>query len=327
MRKQMRKHRRLLALFMIFILLIPNMNVPVMAAVEESFDGMIDISSDWNGSVFGNAGGQSGINSDNFSIAENDDGTVTVRSANNKGKIDSGTEGIAYYFKDVPADGNYELTAKAKVDSWNSDNQVAFGIMLRSNVLENINDSTFTGDYVAIGNIRNEMRGFYKYKDQNYERPSDLSFGGAPALDDVYELGIKKTGSNYKVSIDGVTKEIYDYTGEINFAGLFTSRNTTVTFSDVNLEVEEQELITKLGNLINRAKAISNEDETYTESSFSVLQEAIEVAEVVYETVDPADVEVLTAAINALQEAIDGLEKSATEPDPDPDPEDLKILK
>ena len=35
----------------------------------------------------------------------------------------------------------------------------------------------------------------------------------------------------------------------------------------------------------------------------------------VYETVDPGDVDVLTAAINALQEAIDGLEKSV-EPEP-----------
>ena len=150
----MKKHRRLLALFMIFILLIPNINVPVMAAEVESFDGMIDISSDWNGSVFGNAGGQSGINSDNFRISENEDSTVTIQSANNKGKIDSKTEGIAYYFKEVPAEGNYELTATAKVESRTSDNQVAFGIMLRSNMLENLNDSAYTGDYVAIGNVR-----------------------------------------------------------------------------------------------------------------------------------------------------------------------------
>ena len=321
----MRKHRRLLALFMIFLLLIPNMNVPVMAAELESFDGMIDISSDWNGSVFGNAGGQSGINSDNFSITENTDGTVTVRSANNKGKIDSQSEGIAYYFKDVPADSDFELTATAKVDSWTSDNQVAFGIMLRSNVLENVNDSNYTGDYVAVGNVRREMRGFYKYKDQEFERPIDLAFSGEPEVNNEYELGIKKVGSNYEISINGETKEINDYTGEINFAGLFTTRNATVTFSDVNLEVEEQELITKLGNLISGAKAISNEGETYTESSFSVLQEAIEVAEGVYDTVDPADMVVLTAAINALQEAIDGLEKNVTEPDPDPEPENPEI--
>jgi pectate disaccharide-lyase len=306
-RLQMKRHRRLLAVFMIFILLLPNLNVANVAASEEnSFGGMIDISSDWNGSVFGNAGGQSGINSDNFSIAENADGTVTVRSANNKGKIDSGTEGIAYYFKDVPVDGDYELTAKAKVNSWNSDNQVAFGIMLRSNVLENINDSAFTGDYVAIGNIRNEMRGFYKYKDQNYERPSELAFGGAPAVDHEYELGIKKTGSNYEISINGETEEIVDYTGEINYAGLFTSRNTTITFSDVTLEIVATELITKLGNLINRAKAISNEEETYTESSFAILQEAIILAETTYETVDPEDTHTLTTAIVALQKAIDG---------------------
>ena len=54
--------------------------------------------------------------------------------------------------------------------------------MLRSNVLENVNDSVFTGDYVAVGNVRNEMRGFYKYKDQDYERPRYLAFSGAPAV-------------------------------------------------------------------------------------------------------------------------------------------------
>ena len=58
----------------------------------------------------------------------------------------------------------------------------------------------------------------------------------------------------------------------------------------------------------------------YTKSSFSALQDAIFDSEIVYETVDPEDTEVLSAAIQALQEAIDGLEKNAVEPEPDPDP-------
>jgi len=118
------------------------------------------------------------------------------------------------------------------------------------------------------------------------------------------------------VSIDGVTKEINDYTGDINYAGLFASRNTTVTYSNVRLEIGETDLKMKLGHLISRAKAISNEDEVYTESSFATVQEAINVAEVVYQTTDSEETDVLMVSITALQEAIDGLEKKVVEPNP-----------
>ena len=76
--------------------------------------------------------------------------------------------------------------------------------------------------------------------------------------------------------------------------------------------------------MINQAKAISNDDKTYTESSFEILQDAIMVAESTHETVDPEDVDTLTNAITALQDAIDGLERNATEPEPDPEPEEPK---
>ena len=38
----------------------------------------------------------------------------------------------------------------------------------------------------------NEMRGFYKYKDQEFERPNDLAFSGAPVVGNEYELGHQK---------------------------------------------------------------------------------------------------------------------------------------
>ena len=243
----MKKHRRLFSVLMIILLLIPNFNVPLISAEEEAsedpFEGMIDIAenSGWQGSVMGDVGGNDKITSENFEIKENDDGTVKLRAFNNRGKIAGSSEGIAYYFQDIPADVNYELTATATVESWDDNGQVGFGLMLRSNVVENESlGNSFTGDYLAVGNVKQEMRGFYKYNHENFKHPEELKLGDKPQLGEQYHLAIKKSGDLYTISIDGETRVIDDYTGELNYAGLFTSRNTEVTFSNITLDVEEK---------------------------------------------------------------------------------------
>lgn len=65
------------------------------------------ISSHWNGNAFGDVDGQDKINSENFEITENEDGSVKMRSSNNRGKISSSTDGIAYYSQDIPEIGNW----------------------------------------------------------------------------------------------------------------------------------------------------------------------------------------------------------------------------
>lgn len=55
----MKKHRKLLSVLMIILLLIPNFNVPLISAEEETsedtFEGMTDIADDseWQGNVIG----------------------------------------------------------------------------------------------------------------------------------------------------------------------------------------------------------------------------------------------------------------------------------
>ncbi|MFC0560093.1 bacterial Ig-like domain-containing protein [Halalkalibacter alkalisediminis] len=236
-----RKHHRFVAMIMAIILVLTPMNLAVLAETgENELDReMIQISSDWRGSVFGDNGGQGNINYDNYEITEHDNDTVTVRSSNDKGKISSSTEGIAYYFKDVPSDGNFELTATAHVDAWTANNQVSFGLMLRGNVLENVNQGTFTGDYVAVGALDQQMKGFYKHASSGIQKDG-LGFEAiAPAADQEYELSIQKSGNLYMLKINDEVRLIENYDGEINFAGLYTSRNTTVTFSDVNIKIDD----------------------------------------------------------------------------------------
>jgi len=77
------------------------------------------------------------------------------------------------------------------------------------------------------------------------------------------------------------------------------------------LEEEEDETLldlTALKELIETAKKISNDDETYTEDSFAGLQLAIEAAEVALQKVETE--EDLQAELANLQAAIDGLEKA-----------------
>ncbi|WP_240689469.1 bacterial Ig-like domain-containing protein [Ammoniphilus sp. YIM 78166] len=218
-------------------------SLPWQAFAEEPAeapDPMIDIASDWKGSVFGDVGGQDKISQDNFTIKENGDGTVTLRSANDRGKISSTSEGIAYYFKEVPTDNDFELSVTAQVYSWTPHNQVSFGIMLRNDVLDNTHlGSTYTGDYIAVGALDQQMKGFYK---QGGTLVKGLDFEAAPpAAGQEYRLSIKKTGSLYVIKNGDEVKVIEGFNGALSYAGLYTARNTTVIYRDIHLQIEGQD--------------------------------------------------------------------------------------
>ncbi len=80
--------------------------------------------------------------------------------------------------------------------------------------------------------------------------------------------------------------------------------------------------VTELETLIETAKEYASVD--YTETSFDNLQLAITEAEQALETIDSE--ETLTAAITALQAAIDGLEVVEPEPEPEIDTTELEAL-
>lgn len=232
----MHKHKRLLACLMSIVLLFPVTAFPVFADAPPA--GMIDITSDWQGSVFGDVGGADKITAANFGIVENGNGTVTLKSAGDRGKISGSSDGIAYYYKDVPVDTDYELTATATVDAWTANNQVAFGIMLRDEVAINVSDAVYgKSDYVAVGALDQTMKGYTRLNTSqgkvDFDNPIE-----APSGNSVYDLSIKKTGNNYTLKVGNETKVIEGFAGSIHYAGLFTARNTTVTFSNVNLNIE-----------------------------------------------------------------------------------------
>lgn len=236
----MRKQQRWFALAMSLLLLFSLMPAPVLGAA-----GMINITSDWKGSVFGDVGSAGNISATNFEITENGDGSVKLKSANDRGKISgssstTGTEGIAYYYKEVATDANFELSATATVGAWTANSQVSFGVMLRSNVLENEYVSTFTGDYAAVGALDQKIEAFYKLQNEKMAKKLEYTTAALPAVGKVYDISVKKVGNAYKIKVGNDTKIIGDFSGNIRYAGLFTARNTTVTYSNVQLKMDSR---------------------------------------------------------------------------------------
>nr|WP_304214741.1 bacterial Ig-like domain-containing protein [Fredinandcohnia onubensis] len=231
----MRKFKRFFTVLLCLLLLLPNMSLNVFAAEGETTE-MIDIpeSSDWKGAIGGDVGGNDKITAENFLIKENGDGSVNMTVKNNRGKISSSSEGIAYYYQQVDPTDNYELQAKVKVESFEANSQVGFGIMLRGNLLTSTDEKT--GDYLAVGGIKQDIRGFYKYSSASSIYPDELDFtANNPAPGEEYTLKLRKEGTIYQLTVGEETKTFTDYTGEMNYVGLFAARNVSVTYSDVNL--------------------------------------------------------------------------------------------
>lgn len=228
--------------------------LPTAALAADPPAGLINIpsTSAWKGSVFGDIGGSP--STANFGITENSDKSVTLTSAKGpntvagsaKGKISSSSEGLAYYYQQVNPNDNYELSATVRVDTFTlpgdsagNKKQSSFGIMLRSNVLENVSQGSpnaFTGEYIAVGAIDQKVQGFYKSGSPTLTQVKtgyEFNKAAVPDAGVSYALSIKKTGNVYSVKVGDETHVIDRITGDMAYVGLYVARYTAVTFSDV----------------------------------------------------------------------------------------------
>ncbi|SIQ24016.1 bacterial Ig-like domain-containing protein [Halanaerobium kushneri] len=204
---------------------------------------MIEVNSNWEASVFGNVGGDNKITAENFAIQELDKDRIKMMSANNRGKIESSSEGIAYYFKKLKQDDNFEMSVQAEVQSFDLNNQVSFGIMVRDKVLYNKNNKKDIGYALAVGplNVTKETptTAFYRTA-KGQKKLGELVKGTIPAPELNYKVKMKKFGDTYWLKFGEEEPVIVDnfsgFEGEDLFAGLYTSRNTTVIYSDLKLE-------------------------------------------------------------------------------------------
>ncbi len=97
--------------------------------------------------------GSSTNTKDNGYIGDLNSGSVTIFSENGKGKlVPNSTDGIAFYYTEIPASMNFTLKGKIKVDSWTLSNaQEGFGIMAADTVGTSGDSSAFwTNSYMGV---------------------------------------------------------------------------------------------------------------------------------------------------------------------------------
>ena len=235
--------RKWLVFLLSFLIVFPTTTVPAIA--EEADPDFISIKSNWKGSVFGDVGGQDKITFENFEITETSVGTAKLRSSNNRGKIASSSEGIAFYYQEIPSDTDFELTATATVESFDINNQVSFGIMLRDKILINESNKDTLGNYIAVGPIdtaKVPAKYTFSRNTEGQSKQGDITNEFVPAPGNTYKLSLKKTGDIYVLTFGSEEPVIIDsftFEGDTLYAGLYTSRNTSVVFSDIPFSITE----------------------------------------------------------------------------------------
>ena len=102
----------------------------------------------WMGSVFGDVGGTTKITGGSFAITETSTAPLVVSLTSGSptvsaGKIAAATDGIAFYFQQVPIAEDFVLSATATVTSVTfSNSQVGFGLMVRDAAWTDVSDAS-----------------------------------------------------------------------------------------------------------------------------------------------------------------------------------------
>lgn len=231
-----KKLQRLLSVFVIVPLLFSSVPLSLSAEAAET-SGQAE-PGPWTFSAFG---GNTSPGKNPEPAIENSS-TVTLTTYG--GKISGTDEGLSFYYRELPATANFELRARATVIAFNSNsgvstpNQKSFGLMLRDTVNAHGSSSTTTSNYAAAGALDLAMKGFYKKTTQVKLNP----FAGlnAPAAGEVYDLSLRKSGDTYLLSVNGQTEivTLEDTFTDTVFAGIYVARDATVTFSELELQIE-----------------------------------------------------------------------------------------
>ena len=205
----------------------------------------------WYGTAFGDAGGDPTVASNGYIAKETSTGVFQVGQSKSaatyyKGKISNTAEGIAFCFKQISINDDFEFSVKAKVLKVNGDDkQDGFGIMLRDACWLPAQDSSLLSNYVAAGIFRNKATDIVA----NFSRAnlteitkSTNTLSAYPAVNDELEFKITRTGQSVicetKIGTTTYTTNYLDFDfvakdSEYFYLGMFGARGTVVEFSQV----------------------------------------------------------------------------------------------
>lgn len=196
------------------------------------------------GSIFGSLGA---TDEKYYTFKTEEDGSARIAVTQDKGgKIGKTNDGFVMYYVQLPANLEYELRAKATVNSLGSgsgnDSQAAFGLTARDDMYIDRKDTSILSDYVVAGSLGGSATcNCFKRKG------GTLEAGPATTVEvgKTYALSINKNSDGYVVKFgDNETQSAgYDYQltsvdTKYQYAGMFVTRCGDVTFSKVKLFVK-----------------------------------------------------------------------------------------
>ena len=230
----------------------PSYKIPVYSPFEKSDKSTVfETTEPWYGTVFGDMGGVEKIAAPEIYEIVEDNGKVMMHSGGktgspNAGKIASGSDGIAFYFQQIPSNKDFTLSATVEVLNIVKNNQVSFGLMVRDDVYIDKYDNQVKSDYVAAG-VLGLAKGDDAYS-TSFQRAdgslkqTTVASQPFPAKGSKIPLSITKTGNTYSVKFGSDTAT---YTADLTsvdskwvYAGLYTVRAAYVEYSDIVLEIK-----------------------------------------------------------------------------------------
>ncbi|MCT8139602.1 bacterial Ig-like domain-containing protein [Anaerobacillus sp. CMMVII] len=219
--------------------------------VKLAIEGQIELG-DWEFSAFGDNTNTTNNPPRNPEPTLNQDGSVTLLATG--GKVSNTTDGISFYYKEVPAGVNFEITTKATVNSFNSTsgistpNQKSFGLMLRDEIGTHASTGGHISRYVAVGALDTVMKGFYKTDSNvqagNMTKLEPFADVVMPAAGQEYDLSIRKAGDTFVVTTNGQSETFsaVDLFKDEVFVGFYVARDADVTFSNFEIQVDARKV-------------------------------------------------------------------------------------
>jgi lysophospholipase L1-like esterase len=234
-------------------LLVPNPNWTPIVYSPPTKSTNWTTTDPWMGSVFGDVGGTSKITGGSFAISETSTSPLVVSLTSGSptvsaGKIAAATDGIAFYFQQVPIAKDFVLTATATVTSVTySNSQVGFGLMVRDAAWTDLSDASLLSSYVAVGPLKgNAPAAAWSSFIRDMSAPTQLTGTTVSAAADVpmtgavLDLSIAKSGSTYTCTYGTEAPRVYTIDlsaidGDYVYAGLFTARQAQISYSNISL--------------------------------------------------------------------------------------------
>ena len=234
-------------------ILVPNPNWTPIVYSPPTKSTIWTTTDPWMGSVFGDVGGTSKITGGGFSITETSTAPLVVSLTSGSptvsaGKIAAATDGIAFYFQQVPIAKDFILSATATVTSVTySNSQVGFGLMVRDAAWTDVSDASLLSSYVAVGTLKgNAPATAWSSFIRDTSAPTQLTgtvvsaAADVPMTGAVLDLTIVKSGSTYTCTYGTEAPTVYTIDlsaidGDFVYAGLFTARQAQISFSNISL--------------------------------------------------------------------------------------------